>query len=300
MVVMGIHSYAQDNVPKVISGSIDRIESFKSDYVTSRNIDVWLPVDYSNNKKYSVLYMHDGQMLYDATVTWNKQSWDIDDAASDLFKSSNISEFIVVGIWNGGSTRHVDYFPQKPFTSLNKVQKDSVTQQLMRSHVALVDSFNPQSDDYLKFIVQELKPFIDNKYSVHTGKNDTYIMGSSMGGLISMYAVCEYPQVFGGAACLSTHWPGTFTLDHNPIPDAFISYLRDNLPDSSSHKIYFDCGDSTLDALYPAIQKNVDQVMIDKGYNQTSWLSKYYTDAPHTENAWAARVATPLKFLFEK
>ena len=78
-----------------------------------------------------------------------------------------------------------------------------------------------QSDAYLKFLVTELKPFIDSTFSVATDRSNTFIAGSSMGGLISMYAVCEYPAVFGGAACLSTHWPGIFTAENNPIPEAF-------------------------------------------------------------------------------
>ena len=65
-------------------------------------------------------------------------------------------------------------------------------------------------------MVEELKPFIDNNYSVFSDKRNTAIMGSSMGGLISMYAVSEYPKVFGAAACMSTHWIGTFTNKNEP------------------------------------------------------------------------------------
>ena len=84
-----------------------------------------------------------------------------------------------------------------------------------------IEVFKPVSDNYLKFLVTELKPFIDKKYSVYKDMNHTFIAGSSMGGLISMYAICEYPRVFGGAACMSTHWPGIFSAEGNPVPDAF-------------------------------------------------------------------------------
>ena len=77
-------------------------------------MEVWLPEGYSTNKKYAVLYMHDGQMLYDANTSWNKQSWDVDDVATKLMHEGKVKDFIVVGIWNGGKTRHSDYFPQKP------------------------------------------------------------------------------------------------------------------------------------------------------------------------------------------
>ncbi|RIJ33952.1 alpha/beta hydrolase [Pontibacter oryzae] len=291
---------AQNTLPKVVHGKIERIENFESKYITSRNVDIWMPEGYSQSKKYSVLYMHDGQMLFDPESSWNKQAWNVDDAASKLFQSNKIKEFIVVGIWNGGETRHADYFPQKPFESLSNSQRDTVNAQLKRSHVPVKKLFSPQSDNYLKFIVEELKPYIDKTYSVYADKENTFVMGSSMGGLISMYAICEYPKVFGGAACLSTHWPGTFTLDNNPIPDAFIKYLNKNLPNPKSHKIYFDSGDETLDKLYPEIQKKVDRLMVKKGYNEHNWITKFLPGENHSENAWSKRLYIPLEFLFKK
>jgi predicted alpha/beta superfamily hydrolase len=125
-------------------------------------------------------------------------------------------------------------------------------------------------------------------------------MGSSMGGLISMYAICEYPDVFGGAACLSTHWPGTFAVENNPIPDAFINYLKLHLPDPKRHKIYFDYGDQTLDALYPPFQKKVDEVMKAKGFSERNWMTKFFQGENHSERAWHKRLDTPLLFLLKK
>lgn len=290
---------AQSSLPKVVHGKIERIENFESKYITPRNVDIWMPEGYSPSQKYSVLYMHDGQMLFDPESSWNKQAWNVDDVASKLFESHKIEKFIVVGIWNGGETRHSDYFPQKPFELLSNSQRDTVNAQLKSSHVPITNTFRPQSDNYLKFIVKELKPYIDKTYSVYSDKENTYVMGSSMGGLISMYAICEYPKVFGGAACLSTHWPGTFTLDNNPIPDAFITYLNKNLPNPKSHKIYFDCGDETLDKLYPEIQKKVDQLMVEKGYNEDNWITKYFPGENHSENAWSKRLHIPLGFLLK-
>ncbi|MUH37735.1 alpha/beta hydrolase [Zobellia amurskyensis] len=291
---------AQTTLPKVVHGKLERVENYESKFITSRNVDVWLPEDYSPSKKYAVLYMHDGQMLFDPESSWNKQAWNVDDVASKLFQSNKIKKFIVVGIWNGGETRHSDYFPQKPFESLLDSQRDTVNAQLKSSHVPINEMFSPQSNNYLKFIVEELKPYIDKTYSVYPDKENTFVMGSSMGGLISMYAICEYPNVFGGAACLSTHWPGTFLLENNPVPDAFLSYLDKNLPNPKSHKIYFDCGDETLDKLYPKIQEKVDQLMVEKGYNETNWSTKFFPGENHSENAWSKRLNFPLEFLFKK
>ncbi|NJO68559.1 MAG: hypothetical protein HC830_04125 [Bacteroidetes bacterium] len=162
------------------------------------------------------------------------------------------------------------------------------------------ETFDPQSDNYLKFIVEELKPYIDRTYAVYTGKENTFVGGSSMGGLISLYAICEYPEIFGGAACLSTHWPGTMTSENNPVPDAFIRYMSNNLPNSNTHKIYFDCGDQTIDALYPAIQKRVDTLMTTKGYTPQNWLTQYFPGEDHSEKSWNKRLHIPIEFLLKK
>lgn len=293
------NTFSQDILPKVCSGSLHRIENFKSKFVTPRNIDVWLPENYNGKKTFSVLYMHDGQMLFDSTTTWNKQSWDVDDEMSKLKKSGKIQDCIVVAVWNGGSTRHSDYFPQKAFSLLSDIEKDTVNQQLKRAG-RIQEKFIPNADHYLKFLVQELKPFIDKKYKVFKDKDHTFIAGSSMGGLISMYAICEYPKVFGGAACLSTHWVGTFTLENNPIPSVLLKYMESHLPKAGKNKLYFDCGDQTLDALYPDIQQKVDLLMAAKGYTADNWMTIYAKNQDHSEKAWKARLDKPLTFLLGK
>jgi hypothetical protein len=291
---------AQSNqVPQVVSGKIDRLENFKSKFISSRNIDIWLPEDYSKSKKYSVLYMQDGQMLFDSEQTWNKQAWNIDDVASKLIKQNNIKPFIVVGIWSNANTRHSDYFPQKPFENLTTTEKDTIIAQLKKA-ARTNDIFKSQSDNYLKFIVDELKPFIDKKYSVYSNRENTCIAGSSMGGLISMYAICEYPEIFGSAVCMSTHWLGTFSKENNPVPNSFLQYLTKNLPKPQNHKIYFDCGDKTLDAFYPEIQMKVDLLMKDKKYSESHWMTKYFPGEDHSEKAWSKRVNIPLLYIFEK
>jgi predicted alpha/beta superfamily hydrolase len=289
-------NFAVAQLPKASSGKIERIENFSSNYISARNVDIWLPSNYSKSKKYAVLYMQDGQGLYDANITWNHQSWDIDDVITSLIEAHKIKDVIVVGIWNGQSARHAEYFPQKPFEKLSISQQDTVTAQLQRAS-RTKDSFKPISDNYLKFLVNELKPFIDKNFSTQANTENTFIAGSSMGGLISMYAICEYPNVFGGAACLSTHWPGSFNVDNNPIPDAFLNYINNNLPNPKNHKIYFDYGDQTLDALYPPLQKKVDMVMQAKGYSSSNWMTKFYPGDNHSELSWSKRLHIPMEFL---
>jgi enterochelin esterase-like enzyme len=121
-----------------------------------------------------------------------------------------------------------------------------------------------------------------------------------MGGLISMYAICEYPDVFGGAACLSTHWPGIFQVANNPIPNAFNRYLKMKLPDPKNHKLYFDYGTATLDALYEPLQNEVDQIMQQKGYDAQHWTTQKFEGENHSEMAWQKRLHIPFQFLFGK
>ena len=284
------------NKPNVSSGTIQRLENFKSKYVDARNIDVWLPDGYSNKEKYAVLYMHDGQMLYDAASTWNKTAWEVDEVAGKLISENKTTKFIVIGVWNNDKKRHPEYFPQKPFESLTKEQKSKITAEL-QAKGRTTETFQPISDHYLKFLVTELKPFIDKNFSTKSDQQNTFVAGSSMGGLISMYAICEYPKIFGGAACLSTHWPGTFKVDKNPIPEAFADYLKQHLPKPKNHKIYFDYGDQTLDAMYPALQQKVDLILKSKGYNATNWITKFYPGDDHSEKSWSKRLHLPLLFL---
>lgn len=290
-------SFAQTAVPS--NGKIIRHENFPSKLVAPRHVDVWLPEDYSPKQKYAVLYMHDGQMLFDPTITWNKQEWGIDEAAGRMMAFDRSRKYIVVGIHNISEIRHSNYFPQKPFESLSEKTRDSLYQ-LNRFEQVKLFGKEVDSDNYLKFIVTELKPFIDAKYSTLKNSANTFIAGSSMGGLISWYAVCEYPEVFGGAACLSTHWVGVFDTLNNPIPDAFFKYLKEKLPNPATHRFYFDYGTATLDALYEPYQQKVDEIMKEKGFGTKNWSTRKFLKAEHSENAWRARVHIPLMFLFGK
>lgn len=292
-------SKEQQTASPVSSDMIERHENFPSEFVAPRNVDVWLPDNYSPNKRYAVLYMHDGQMLFDSTRTWNKQDWGIDDAAGRLINEGTIRNTIVVGISNT-ELRHSEYFPQKPFESLERSFRDSLFQHVKRGDGTGVFPAPVCSDNYLKFITAELKPFIDSTYSTKPEKDNTFIAGSSMGGLISMYALCEYPDVFGGAACLSTHWPGVFYSEGNPIPAAFMGYITEHLPSPTDHKLYFDYGTETLDAMYEPFQKMADSVCLKHGFSAPNWDSRKFEGHDHSENSWKKRIAIPLTFLLRE
>lgn len=292
---------AKSQTPTPSFGKIVQIENFKSAYIKERNISIWLPENYNQGKsKFSVLYMHDGQMLFDSNITWNKQEWKVDETITELIRSKKITNTIVVGIWNGGSERHNEYTPQKPFESLPLSYRDSIMNNGKRNNGAEIYSGTITSDAYLKFIVQELKPFIDKNYRTKKDLNNTFIAGSSMGGLISLYAICEYPEIFGGAACLSTHWPVIFSNENNLFPDAINNYLLAHLPSPKDHKIYFDLGDQTLDAMYKPYQKIIDETMKQKGFTSLNWETLEFIGDDHSERSWARRFHLPLKFLLSK
>jgi len=278
------------------SGTLVRIDNFQSQFVKPRRIDVWLPEGYSPAKRYAVLYMHDGQMLFDSTATWNGQEWRMDETAGRLMHEHRVRDFIVVGIHNGGQLRHSEYFPEEPFTMLTTTEQDSVMK-AKRPEKKPVFYARIQSDEYLEFVVGELKPYIDSAFSTEPDVASTFIGGSSMGGLISLYAICQYPAVFGGAACLSTHWTGIFTNVDNPVPQQCIKYLKKHLPDPVSHKIYFDFGSEGLDAMYKPYQDEVDKLMKKFGYTSANWMTKEFPGEAHSELAWAKRLEIPLVFL---
>ncbi|WP_274475085.1 alpha/beta hydrolase [Mangrovimonas aestuarii] len=276
-------------------GTLNRIEKFPSKYVQPRHVDVWLPDNYSETKKYAVLYMHDGQMLFDSTSTWNHQEWKIDEIASRLMKEQKVKNFIVVGIWNISEIRWQDYFPEKAFSYLSEKDKDSIKK-------SGNDKFKVafHADNYLKFLVEELKPFVDSHYATIADEQNTFVAGSSMGGLISMYAISEYPKVFGGAACISTHWPGIMPKDDNPVPQAIFDYMRANLPSPKNHKFYFDYGTQTLDAYYPQYADEVDSIFKEKGYTQENFRNLKFEGQDHSENSWNKRLDVPFTFLLSK
>jgi len=156
----------------------------------------------------------------------------------------------------------------------------------------------PTSREYLQFIVEELKPFIDSQYRTRTGRDDTFLLGSSLGGLISLYGVTQYPEVFGGAACVSTSWPSTFTDNDPGSNTASVDFLREAIPAPGNHKFYFDYGSAEFDLEFEPHQRVIDNLMRELGYEYGElWQTHEFEGAGHSEIFWRERVHIPLKFL---
>lgn len=281
----------------VSAGTIVDLGVLKSKYADPRRVVVWLPSGYSaKGPKYAVLYMHDGQNLFDKETAGYGMEWQIDETLDRLIQEKKVRPTIVVGIWNTPK-RLQEYVPSKAFNGLPPSY---------RGKIRALYGGDPLSDGYLKFIVRELRPMIDARFNVKTDRADTAIMGSSMGSLISLYAIDEYPQIFGAAGMMSTHWPLVITPDNKPISDqeyeivssVFERYLAPALPNPATHKLYFDHGSETLDANYARYQDRVDRVVRRRGYRQwIDTLSLSYPGEKHNEISWASRVMVPLQFL---
>ncbi len=302
MLFASLFSFSASQGAEVTSGSLTTIKTFKSKYIAPRSVHIWLPNQYQSlikkGAKLDVLYMHDGQMLFDAKTTWNEQEWGVDEVASKLIDEGAVRPFIVVGIDNGGPLlRRAEYFPQKPFMSLDDRKQAQLYEDLDGDGELLFGGNKVQSDDYLKFLVEELKPYIDARYSVKTSPEHTFIMGSSMGGLISMYAISEYPDTYSAAACMSTHWPGDHDRGARTIPEAFFAYMREHLASPKKHRLYFDHGTDTLDAWYPPLERDAEKLIHELGYDHSNFQMLEFDGADHTENAWKARLHIPLLFL---
>lgn len=278
-------------------GTLLRIVNFPSNYIPPRKVDIWLPEGYADSTKYAVLYMHDGQMLFDSRITWNNEEWKVDEVSTQLMKDSITRDFIVIAPYNINDLRHSEYFPQKPYESLSEYSRDSLYVEAKRDNFKFDEV---TSDNYLGFIVNELKPYVDANYSVFVDRENTFIAGSSMGGLISMYAICEYPEIFGGAACLSTHWPGGNPHDGDLLANTFFNYMRSNVPSPKNHKFYFDYGTETLDKFYPKYAWKVDKIFKKKGYDTSNFKNLKFQGEGHTEISWQNRLDIPLTFLLKK
>lgn len=266
-----------------ITGELRTPPTLESRYVADRRVDIWLPPGYATDpgRRYPVLYVQDGQNLFDPETAYGGIDWGIDEAMTRLIAVGAVRPAIVVGIWNSPLRFH-EYMPQQAVTA------ESVSTGVPQ--VPPQRRGDLRSDAYLRYLVDELKPAIDRGYRTRRGRADTFVMGSSMGGLVSLYAVGRYPDVFGGAAAVSTHWPAA--------DGAMVDWFARHLPDPRTHRLYFDHGTETLDAGYAPYQQRMDAALRRAGWREgDAWTSRIFPGAAHDERAWRARVDAPLRFL---
>ncbi|MHA7900139.1 MAG: alpha/beta hydrolase [Henriciella sp.] len=268
--------------------------SFYSEFVEARNISIWLPEGYlpSGGEDYPVIYAHDGQNMFHAGHAYGGVEWGADETAQRMMAEGLVRPAIIVGIWNT-SDRWQEYAPQK---ALQLIPQDTPSDWLGPVIPEL------KADAYLRFIVDELKPFIDATYQTRTGPQDTFIMGSSMGGLISLYAMAEYPDTFSRAAAVSIHWP--LTEPDGAIAQqadaAMQTYLAASALDPEKHTIWFDHGTETLDAAYPPHAEAMEAWFRAQGWARDQAVFRAFPGTDHSEAAWADRFDLILTFLLEE
>jgi len=270
---------------------IRRHDGFASVHVPPRSLDVYLPPGYSSeqDREYPVLYMHDGQyMFYADSLKWS-QAWGIDSLMDTLIAAGRLMPAIVVGVGNT-ERRTLEYMPQKGVDHF----PDSTKDHFLGIYKA------PESDQYLKFLVEEVKPFIDSVYRTKPDPANTFIAGSAMGGLITIYAITEYPEVFGGAACINTHWPLGM---QDRVPDAaraMVDVLGANLPDPATHRIYFDYWIQNEVSITEPYQNRMDQHMGARGYRQpVNWQTVMLDASEISMKVWKQELYRPLEFLLK-
>lgn len=245
-----------------ITGTVKYHRNFDARRGLPRDIIVWLPPGYDSipNKYYPVLYMQDGQNLFDPATSSFGFDWQMDETADSLIRVSAMQEIIIVGIYNS-----INRGKEYNHTDLGKA--------------------------YIQFIVEELKPFIDTTYQTLPDKSNTAVGGSSSGGLISFIMAWEYPDVFSKVACIS---PAFKISDID-----FVAPVKNYKGAKKKIKIYIDYGGVGLEEkLQPGIDEMIN-ALEEKGFVKgKDLLFVKDQNAEHNESAWANRVYRFLEFLF--
>jgi predicted alpha/beta superfamily hydrolase len=258
------------------TGNICHHSAFPSKILNNqRDIWVYLPpaAAAKRNARFPVLYLHDGQNLFNARSSFGGTEWSVDETAESHIKSGKIAPVIIVAIANIAD-RMEEYTP---------VRSES-------------QKAGGRGEAYLSFVVQELKPFIDKTYPTFTGPAHTTIGGSSLGGLISLYAAARFPEVFGGCVAMS---PSIWWADR-----WILGYCRDQAEQLQGKKYWLDIGTREggnseefmrhLNNLRDVRNVLLKQAQVDPtaiGYAEVK-------DGTHSEGAWAARFGLVLRHLY--
>lgn len=260
--------------PRTVTGEVRILSKFHSRILENdRDIAIFLPPNYDKetSRKYPVLYMEDGQNLFNLGTSYlPDQEWRVDEIATSLIESGLIEPIIVVGVYNAGADRGNEYLPTK------------------------VRDTGGKADLYGRMLVEELKPMIDSTYRTKPGARDTGLAGSSFGGIVSMYLGTKYSNVFGKLAVMS---PSVW-WDNRVI----LKYV-DALPKKTGQRIWLDIGTAEGNASsYKTVEDDAATLrdhLTAKGWKLGKDLA-YFRDfgAHHNETAWAGRMDAVLVFLF--
>jgi predicted alpha/beta superfamily hydrolase len=253
----------------VTPGQLRKYDNFRSRFLRNkRDIVVYLPPDYDQQpeRRYPVLYLHDGQNLFDAATAFNGQDWHVAQTADYAISAGLVEPLIVVGLYNTGKTRLREYTP----TSVPRLG-------------------GGRADRYAKFLIEEVKPVVDRDYRTSQGASQTGIGGSSLGGLVSIYLGLKFSNVFGKIAALS---PSVWWNQR------VILRFAQAAPVEPRPRIWLDIGTREGPRIVDDVEKFRD-VLLSRGWQYDRDLHYARVEgAEHNEAAWAARVGPFLQFLF--
>jgi predicted alpha/beta superfamily hydrolase len=253
----------------VTPGQLRKYDKFRSKSLRNqRDIVVYLPPDYDQQpeRRYPVLYLHDGQNLFDAATAFNGQDWHVAQTADYAISAGLVEPLIVVGLYNTGKTRLREYTP----TSVPRLG-------------------GGRADRYAKFLIEEVKPVVDRDYRTRQEASQTGIGGSSLGGLVSIYLGLKFSSVFGKIAALS---PSIWWNQR------VIVRFAQAAPVEPRPRIWLDIGTREGPRIVDDVEKFRD-VLLSKGWQYDRDLHYERVEgAEHNEAAWAARVGPFLQFLF--
>ena len=293
---------AKPAVPTPSSGTIIWWESFApAEAVGVGDVWIWLPEGYALHprRRFPVLYMHDAENIFDPRLSNFDKEWRVDETIARMAARGDLRELIVVGL-RSPENRYQTLFPQK----LMHYLPDDIRRSVTNIDVAgIAQGPALRGDRYAAMVARALKPQVDTIFRTLAGPEDTAVRGSSMGGLMSLYLIAEYPDVFGQAAGLSTHLPFANPQDGEPeqraaqVAAAFARYFAQTRLNPARNRIYVDHGTATLDAAYPPFYKAFDAMMAARGWHGAAYESRAFFGAEHEENAWAQRLDIPLGFL---
>lgn len=233
----------------------------------NRRVWIYLPPDYeTSTKRYPVMYMHDGQNLFDNQTAFSGE-WQVDETLNDLFAAGDHGS-IVVGVDNGGGHRIREYTPW-----VNPVYGGG------------------EGDAYATFLAETLKPFIDENYRTRREPKFNAVVGSSLGGLISTYTAVKYPEVFGKVGALSPAYWIVF--------DELNQYISSSVSDLSSLKIYSVGGETESASMGPQMQA-IDQALQTKGLIPENSVVKIDAYGQHNEAYWRGEFKALYQWLFDE
>lgn len=262
-----------------------------------QRLTIWLPPGYdSSDQRYPVLYMHDGHNLFDPAKSNFNKIWAADRAMLAAVGSGKVEPHIIVGIWAPGADRYRQYLPQSLYEAAGgtpRAAMDAMTGGPVISRA------------YLDWLAGPLKQWVDASFRTRPGRDDTAIVGSSMGGLMSCYAILERAATYGRAGCVSAHWPAAnpqVVGEANPeLIALWDRWFAARLGKPDGRRIWLDHGTATLDAFYAPYQQVIDARFAAAGWQRgRDWESRVYPGAEHEENAWAARLPEVFTWLLAR